>query len=322
MKVTLDLTRLRHEGKISQDEFDRFSRYARTDTGTLAFNLLIGLGVVAVGGAALALIPTPWTGIVIGALLMGIGLLIRVRMPGWTLLANICILVAALMFGGGILLLFEGSLSALLSVAALFMVCGVLARSGLLVTLSLLGVAAAVGSGTRYWHAGYGLSVEQPGLTILVFSGIAVLAYAASHRLRPDLERLAIIAARTSAFFVNFGFWVGSLWGDDVTWLRSRGADAAPHAVAQAFIPPAAFALGWAIALAAAGIWAARVNRRWLVNLVAVFGAIHFYTQWFEYFDATPLTILIAGLATLGIALGLWAWNQRAPAPPVPAPTL
>ena len=213
MKVTLDLTRLLHEGKISQDEFDRFSLYAKTDTGTLAFNLLIGLGVVAVGGAALALIPTPWTGIVIGALLMGFGLVILVRLPGWTLLANICILVAALMFGGGLLILMEGSLPALLGVAALFMLCGVLARSGLLVGLSLLGVAAAVGSGTSYWHASYGLSVDQPALTILVFSGVALLAYVASLRLRPDLERLAVIAARTSVLFVNIGFWVGSLWG-------------------------------------------------------------------------------------------------------------
>jgi iron complex transport system permease protein len=31
-----------------------------------------------------------------------------------------------------------------------------------------------------------------------------------------------------------------------------------------------------------------QVNRRWLVNLVALFAGIHFYTQWFERLGATP----------------------------------
>ena len=88
--------------------------------------------------------------------------------------------------------------------------------------------------------------------------------------------------------------------------------------VPQAFLPPNAFALGWAVALIAAGAWAARENRRWVVNVVTVFGAIHFYTQWFERLSATPLSILIAGLATLGLAVGLFMWNQRgAPRPEV-----
>ena len=312
MKVTLDLTRLLHEGRISQQEFDKFSRFARTETGSLAFNILIGLGVVAVGGAALALVPTATTAVVIGALLMGFGLVLLHQQPAWLVLANICILVAALMFGGGVLVLAEGSLTALLAVAALFLVCAVLARSGLLIGLATTAVAAAVGSGTNYWHATYELSIEQPTLTILVFSIIALLAYMASLRLAPDFERLALIGARTAVFYVNFGFWIGSLWGDPLTWLRATPLGSGPaDALPPAFVPPSAFALGWAVALLAAGLWAARVNRRWLVNLVAVFGAIHFYTQWFERLNATPLSIMLAGLATLGIAAGLWMWNQH-----------
>ena len=37
----------------------------------------------------------------------------------------------------------------------------------------------------------------------------------------PDLARLALVAARTSVFMVNFGFWIGSLWGDDLLLVRS-----------------------------------------------------------------------------------------------------
>ena len=53
------------------------------------------------------------------------------------------------------------------------------------------------------------------------------------------------------------------------------------------------------------------VNRRWVVNVAAVFGAIHFYTQWFERLGATPLSVLLGGLLMLGFALGLWAFNRE-----------
>jgi len=41
MKVVLDLSRLLREGRISQEEFDRLSRLAAHDTGSLAINILL-----------------------------------------------------------------------------------------------------------------------------------------------------------------------------------------------------------------------------------------------------------------------------------------
>ena len=58
MKVVLDLDQLLSEGKISREEHEKFSALAAQSTGTLAFNILIGFGVIAVSGAALALVPT------------------------------------------------------------------------------------------------------------------------------------------------------------------------------------------------------------------------------------------------------------------------
>ena len=65
------------------------------------------------------------------------------------------------------------------------------------------------------------------------------------------------------------------------------------------------------MALLAAAVWAARANRRWVLNLAATFGGIHFYTQWFERLGADPLTVLAAGLLTLGFATLLWRLNRR-----------
>jgi iron complex transport system permease protein len=47
-----------------------------------------------------------------------------------------------------------------------------------------------------------------------------------------------------------------------------------------------------------------------VVNLVTVFGAIHFYTQYFEHLGASPSTILFAGLVALGIAVGMVPYNK------------
>jgi iron complex transport system permease protein len=54
---------------------------------------------------------------------------------------------------------------------------------------------------------------------------------------------------------------------------------------------------------------AARANRRWVVTTAATFGAINFYTQWFERLGAEPWAIIVAGLTIVGIAVGLWRYN-------------
>jgi len=71
---------------------------------------------------------------------------------------------------------------------------------------------------------------------------------------------------------INFGFWIGSLWGDPLMLIHSMNTrDASLAFTTKAVIPATAFSILWAVALLATGIWAVKVNRRWLVNLVAVF---------------------------------------------------
>jgi len=51
-------------------------------------------------------------------------------------------------------------------------------------------------------------------------------------------------------------------------------------------------------------------NRRWVVNVAAVFGAIHFYTQWFDHLGPQPMSFIIGGLLMLAFAFGLWSLNR------------
>ncbi len=314
MKVTLDLTALLEQGKISQGEFDRLRALALQDTSSLAFNILLGFGVAAVSLGAVALVPTALTAAVVGGTVFAFGLaLVLSRSLPWGLLAQICLGVGALMLVGGIIALDGGSLRSLLVVTVLLAGASIAARSGFLMVAAVLVAASCLGASTGYWHATYALSITEPALTILVFSLLALVTYALSKRLKSAHERLALVAARTSVFLVNFGFWVGSLWGDRLLLLRGAENDAEMPAIV---LPPWLFAVGWALALVATGLWATRVGRRWVVNVAAVFGAIHFYTQWFDRLGPSALSFLLGGLVMLGFALALWTFNRRLEALP------
>jgi hypothetical protein len=313
MKVVLDLSRLLQDGKITQEEHDKLLRYAARETGSLAINILIGLGVIAVSGGVLALLMNEIAVIALGAAMLAAGLGITyVQAKQWSVLATIFTLVGALMVAGGIVVLGEGHLvQATLVLAA----CGIAGRSSLLTGLAVLALAACVGASTGYWHASYAVTITEPSVTIVLFGTLALVTYLVSHRLGSAYEPLALMAARVSVFLVNFGFWVGSLWGDSLTlpWSLLHRDTGALTGVAEksVIVPPMVFIVGWAVALAVTGAWAVKANRRWVVNVVAVFGAIHFYTQWFEQLGATPVSVLVGGLLVLAFAIAAWKLNQR-----------
>ena len=304
MKVTLDLTALREAGHIDQAEFDRLVRFAAQSTGSLAFNILIGFGVVAVSGAALALVPHPVMAAVVGLSVAGAGIAtLFAGSKQWQVLANICLLAGMLMLAGGLVFLLEGSALAFALVTLMLTATAVLTGSGLMAAFAVLALGSALGARSGYFHATYMLRIDEPTLTIITFSAVALALYFISRFERAALSHVAVIGARTAVVLVNFGFWIGSLWGDKLEF----AATAEPLRV-----PATAFTIGWALALIGVALWGVRANRRWVVNVATVFGAIHFYTQWFERLGATPVSVLIAGLLALGLALGLRYFNKAA----------
>jgi iron complex transport system permease protein len=198
------------------------------------------------------------------------------------------------------------------------MVLAIAIRNALLMALVPLASAAALGSSTGYFHACYMLIVTEPTITVLVFALLAWVAYNAAQLIPAALEGLALVFARVSLVIVNFGFWVGSLWGDypAISWRHPEIYSGASWQDQQAWraaaihVPDYVFIIGWALAIIAAGIWGAHVNRRWVVTLATTFGAIHFYTQWFERLGANPAAVIIAGLIAVAIAVALWRYHS------------
>lgn len=298
MKVTLDLDQLLKEEKITQTEYEKLGKLAKSSIGSLAFNLLIGFGVISVSVPVFAIVPSAVTAIVIGLILLLSGLqLSRGGSEKWSVLSGILILVGALMTGGGIVTNLKGSLFSLLLVTALFAMAGYFARSALLAVLATLMLSSCLGASTGYFHASYFLVIQEPASTILLFTTLAIGLYLWSRKIPFEYERVALASARTSVFLVNFGFWVGSLWGDRL------GTE-------NIIITDHFFSILWAMALLAMAFWSWKRNNRWVLNTVATFAGIHFYTQWFETLGATPGAVILAGMLALGFAIGLRSINS------------
>lgn len=314
MKVVLDLSQLLEDGEITQAEADKLKRLSVRSTGSLAFNILIGFGVIAVALGAIMIVPDAITGIVLGVIILAFGLVLLHYSPvEWGVLGNICIILGALGLGGGVVYMTQGSIWAFLGCAVGFAVAAVVARSGLLMALSILALSSVLGARTGYFHASYFLGIKEPTLTIIAFSLITLIAYQVSLHVGAAYERLALMAARVSILLVNFGFWIASLWGDRLEQVSSLLGRTKENII---FIPRLYFVIGWALALIAFAVWAMRNDRRWVVNVCTVFGAIHFYTQFFERLGPNPLAILLGGVTALGIAIGIWQFNKNAVAKP------
>lgn len=314
MKVVLDLSQLLEDGEITQAEAEKLKRLSVKSTGSLAFNILIGFGVIAVAIGAILIVPNAVTGIILGAIVLGFGLVLLHYSPmEWGVLANICVILGALGLGGGVVYMTEGSVWAFLGCAIGFAIGGVIARSGLLIALAVIALSSVLGARTGYFHASYFLGIKEPTLTVIAFSLITLACYQVSLFVGAAYERLALMAARVSILLVNFGFWIGSLWGDRIEQLSGFFGRSAENPI---FIPRVAFVAGWALALIAFAVWAMANDRRWVVNVCAVFGAIHFYTQFFERLGPNPLAVLLGGVSALGIAIAIWQFNKKAVANP------
>lgn len=266
MKVTLNLTQLLQEGTISQQEHDKLASLSKTETKSHAFAIVLVVAAVSIVIGTVGLFPDFFTAI------------------GETLLD---------IFGA----------RGLHAVAIVLSAAGALiAGSGFLATVCALAILTFLGNaGTFYSHAAYTVAIEEPGITVVVFSVLACVTYLTSRRLDPKHMRVAVIFSRACVFIVNVAFWIGSLWGDKYGILN---------------ISDLTFTVSWAVALIGVGLWGASQDKRWVVNTAAVFGSIHFYTQWFERLGATPGSLVTAGLIALGILYAFRSYNRRFSKPP------
>lgn len=300
MKITLDLAELVAKGQLTQAEADRLKGLASVETGALGVNILLAFGALAVSMGIGVLVPHPFTAIGLGGLMFGLGFsLTLAHEQRLGVFAQVCMVVGALGFIGGVAFFTDGNVFVNLILVALTAAAGVVAQSGLMVVIAVLALTGTIGTAFTGWNELGGATI----VTIVVLMGLTLALYLFSLRTKPVYERLAITGARTAILMTNFAFFFGSIFGDMLTGVRAE-----------------IFAVVWAVLLIAFGIWGVVANRRWVVNLCAVFGAIHFFVQWFWHLGASPFSILGGGLLLIVFGFGLkWLNDRRTPTAPAAA---
>jgi iron complex transport system permease protein len=153
-------------------EAERLLRALATrDTGSLAINVLMSFGAVAVVAGIIALEPAFTTGAALGVALVVIGLGISFfAAEEWGLLGTATTIIGALLLAGGVIGFVEAEFTGLAFSALLFLALAVAIRSNFLMALVPLALAGALGSSTGYRHAVYMLTVNEPSITIAFFA--------------------------------------------------------------------------------------------------------------------------------------------------------
>jgi iron complex transport system permease protein len=153
-------------------EAERLLRALATrDTGSLAINVLMSFGAVAVVAGIIALEPAFTTGAALGVALVVIGLGISFfAAEEWGLLGTATTIIGALLLAGGVIGFVEAEFTGLAFSALLFLALAVAIRSNFLMALVPLALAGALGSSTGYRHAAYMLTVNEPSITIAFFA--------------------------------------------------------------------------------------------------------------------------------------------------------
>src|SRR6516164_4633339 len=149
IKIVLDISRLVEEGKLTAQEAERLQALARRDTGSLAINVLISFGAVAVAAGIIALEPAFATGAALGVALVAIGLTISFfAAEQWGLLGTATTIIGALLLAGGVIGFAEADFAGLVFSALLFLALAVAIRSNFL--MALVPVGARRGARQHY----------------------------------------------------------------------------------------------------------------------------------------------------------------------------
>ena len=121
IRIVLDITRLVEQGKLTAQEAELLQALARRDTGSLAINVLMSFGAVAVAAGIITLEPAFTTGAAIVVALVAIGLTISFfAADQWGLRGTATVIIGALLLAGGVIGFAEADFAGLALLGAPF----------------------------------------------------------------------------------------------------------------------------------------------------------------------------------------------------------
>jgi iron complex transport system permease protein len=320
-KITLDIDSLVAAGKITTIEASKLKALAEPNraVSTLVQVLYI-LGALGLAAGVVALKPEPIVGLILALVALGFAAWVQATKNESLSILGVGMSIAGTLgvcgwFGTE----FGTETNALLinTVLTLFVLASALwFRSLFLIALVPFGIASMLGSGTMYWHASYGIFVQEPTITVIVFGILALGLFALCSKLHAIRGMQALIAARVSWIILNFGFWVGSLWGDYIGehFQQYEGGKYTSYDEMEAWratafhVPDYVFVIAWAFASIATIIWLK--SHRFAVNAAITFLAINAYTQFFERYYESAWALIFGGGSLLVFAWALFNFDR------------
>jgi iron complex transport system permease protein len=320
-KITLDLDTLVASGKLSATEAEKLKSFAEPNRAVSTLvQIFYILGALALAAGVIALKPEPIVGLILALAALGFAAWVQVtKNESLSILGIGMSITGTLGVGGWFATEFGTETNALFIntvLTVLVLTSALWFRSLFLIALVPVALSAVLGSGTMYWHASYGIFVSEPTITIVVFGILALGLFALCYKL-PDIRGMqALIAARVSWIIMNFGFWVGSLWGDYIGehFKQYANGQYTPYDEMNAwrqtalFVPDYAFVVAWALASIATIIWLK--SHRFAVNAGITFLAINAYTQFFERFYESAWALIFGGGSLLVFAWALFNFDR------------
>lgn len=314
-RITLDLDALVSEGRLTPAEAERLKSLAVTGRGlSTVVQVLYVLGALGLAGGVMILKPDPVTGMALAALAIGFAIFAQAtKREDLGLLGTAMGICGTVGLAGSVGMQFDGAIPAFainVLIMAIALGGALLLRSRFLAALVPLTIAALLGSSTEYWHASYGIVIKEPLITTVLFAVLSGGLFLAAYPLKGIWSQMSTVAGRVSWLVMNFGLWVGSLWGDYL----GDFFDELPEGpiqnfdAASLFIPGGAFVIAWAIISVAAIIFMHR--NRFAVNASITFLAINVYTQFYEWFGGSGFVMLTGGVALLAFAFGLYHFDR------------
>jgi iron complex transport system permease protein len=320
--ISLDLPALVAAGSLSSDEAFRLQAMAAPSRAVSTIvQVLCILGALALAAGVVVMDPSMTLGLLLALAALGFAAWVQATgKDDLSVLGNGMAIAGTFGLAGWFGLQFgeawpavalNGLLTLITLASALWF------RSRFMIAFVPLGLAAMIGSGTAYWHASYALFVSESLITVLLFGALSLLLFAAAPALQAVRAGQAVIAARVSWIMMNFGFWVGSLWGDHVgdhfaeMWSATGKTWEEMEAWRQTalYIPDWVFVAAWAAA-SIATIYALK-NNRFAVNAAITFLAINAYTQFFERFADSAFVLVLGGASLMLFAWGLFLFDKR-----------
>ncbi|MFC1659294.1 hypothetical protein ACFL0U_01880 [Pseudomonadota bacterium] len=309
MKITIDIDTLLEEKKITKEEYNKLKTLSKENSLNLGINIITTFAIITlIAGFVMLRIPKSLQ-LIFMCFLVALPLFSKEIQSKGRFLNSLLLVIGALGISVNLALMIN-NVAVFFAISLILGILSYFSKSGLLAAFSALSISPLLNMASGYRHATYSLSVREPTLTIIVFSLLSLLFYLTlickKENIKSEDQRIMVIFARTCALLVNFGFWVGSLWGDGIrTWNRDLRRSIFTG------IEPIYFTVSWAVVLILIMIIGFKKDERFLVNTSATFLGIHFYTQYFEIIDFNAVSVLIAGFLGIIASYGLHKYNNK-----------